>query len=307
MGAQFSDQRTKTLNYPCVRALSANVRVHYSGGYTDYCADSDTDCLGITDRAFALGDYPSVVVRTAQGTVICTASGAISGPCAVYADTLGKVAASGTVLVGWWLEALTAASGDLIEVMLSPAAILGALARSALTQQDSQVYPMPITSWREHDAMAVSIPATATSSYFGLTTGTFGSAASYLKSYECKNTTTTNYMRRLFELPVEYVSGQGISLLINAGMLTYVASVSATLNIAVTRLAAPTVDIGSATGAQSINSATAADKTWVITPTDCVPGDILDIKVTGACTDGQGTNSIFMQLFKTNMLLSVRG
>lgn len=87
-----------------------------------------------------------------------------------------------------------------------------------------------------------------------------------------------------FRVPQNYVAGAPITLRLNAGMKTTVSDISATIDAEVYRAAAPTVDI-CATAATTINSLTAANKDFTITPTNVVPGEMLICVVTIAIVD----------------------
>lgn len=97
-------------------ALAKFIRVTLTAGKLA-AADGSTSEIGVIDEAaFADGDIRSVRLRTAEGTDKFVASEAITAGDPVYAAASGKIAASGTVLVGKALEAATA-NGDIIEVV----------------------------------------------------------------------------------------------------------------------------------------------------------------------------------------------
>src|SRR5205823_5260001 len=72
--------------------------------------------LGVTTVACVSGDFVNVKLRTAPGTVPMVASGAITLGNPVYAASGGKIAASGTILLGTALTTATA-DGDIVEVL----------------------------------------------------------------------------------------------------------------------------------------------------------------------------------------------
>ena len=73
------------------------------------------------------------------------------------------------------------------------------------------------------------------------------------------------------------------------------------------RQAAKTVDINP-TAAISINSATAANKTFVLTPTNVVSGDLLDIRISLGATDaGNAADFITPVIEHVKMLLDIKG
>lgn len=127
-----------------------------------------------------------------------------------------------------------------------------------------------------------------------VTTGTFGSAPTYISSGDLKNAgSTTRYARTFLRLPADYVAGQALTLRAVAGMVTTIASVAATVDFEVWR-----VDLDGtlgaadlcATNALSINNLTAANKDFTITPTTLGPGDLLDVRMAVTVNDsGTGT------------------
>jgi hypothetical protein len=83
-------------------------------------AGSTDVALGTMEyRALAGDEQGTVRLRTAAGTQLMVASGAITAGNPVYAAANGKVAGAGTVFCGTALEAATA-DGDIIEVLPGP-------------------------------------------------------------------------------------------------------------------------------------------------------------------------------------------
>lgn len=116
---------TRERTFTAGEAIAQYLRVKFSGtslvkaGNTDACIG--TNLLDV----FASGDLMTVDLRTAQGTVVMVAAGAITKGNPVYAAASGRVDASGTVLEGTALTTTTAA-GDLLEVLPIGAASSGA-------------------------------------------------------------------------------------------------------------------------------------------------------------------------------------
>lgn len=154
---------------------------------------------------------------------------------------------------------------------------------------------IPFTTCRVWDAIQTVIPGTAASDDLAIINGTFLTSAPSIKSSDSKAATTTQKTRFLFPVPVNYVAGSALTLRLNAGMVTTVSDTSATIDAQVARVAAPTVDV-CATAAQSINSLTAANKDFVITPTNVVAGDILDVVLTVAIVDGATATAVIGQI-----------
>jgi len=97
-------------------ALGQYLRVKASSGKMALAGTSDRE-LGVTEyEVFADLDPIAVRIRTAEGTFKGVASEAITAFAICYAGASGKVASTGTVMVGIALEAATA-DGDVIEIM----------------------------------------------------------------------------------------------------------------------------------------------------------------------------------------------
>lgn len=169
---------------------------------------------------------------------------------------------------------------------------------------------IPLELLRVHDAFQTNLPTTAASDDLGLIIGTFGTDAIVVQTSDAKNTSTTQRARFTYRLPMNYASGQPISVVAWAGMKTTVASSTATVDFEAYKKNDSTGLVGSdlvTTSATSINSLTAADKAFVIDPTGLAAGDELDIRVTIAITDvGTGT-AVIGRIMKLYMLPTVRG
>lgn len=310
MSVGYSTERTKT--FQASAALAAWRRVRLDGdGKLAYASDSSTDCIGSTDAPIlAANDYASVVARTAQGTVILTASAteSIAAGDAVYAAANGKIAKTGTVLVG---EALTGAEvdGDLLEVMLSPAAILGDIARSALTEDALAEYVIPHNHVGVNATLALLGASAGTpSGAFGLTPGTHGSASPIIVGEAANNNSKTNTLRFLFALPPEYVSGGDIKVRAHATITGDVA-VSQTIDVQAFK-SDDEAGVGSdlcATAAQTLTEITFDDYDFTITPTGLAAGDVLDIEITGVANDTGGSANKLIQIGKISVLCDIKG
>ena len=74
----------------------------------------------------------------------------------------------------------------------------------------------------------------------------------------------------------------------------------------VARQAAPTVDI-CATNATTINSLTAANVDFTLTPTSVVPGDVLDVVLTVAYHDAASGTAVVGKINSIELLLDIKG
>jgi hypothetical protein len=113
---------TRTKGFPAGAAFSDCIRVKSVAGVLQLAGSTDVEYGTTTEQNFADAAFDSgfadvaINLRTGQGTEKMRASGAITIDNPVYADANGKVAASGTVLIGTALETVTA-DGDYIEVL----------------------------------------------------------------------------------------------------------------------------------------------------------------------------------------------
>lgn len=178
-------------------------------------------------------------------------------------------------------------------------------ARTYIEQEDDVVYPVPLSDLRVWDAPGSHLPAAAANDDHGLDHSAMN-AAETVKGVDAGGTTETQYSRADVPVPAEYVAGESITVRINASMAV-VADDSATLDLEAYREAAPTVDI-CATAAQSINSATPADKDYTITPSTVVVGDVLKLRLKTAVTDaGDADDDILAQIHSVDVLFDVKG
>lgn len=297
----FIDTNVKT--FLASGALGIFRRVRWDGSFQLVLAGAtDTDGLGVTRAAtFAANDPVGVILETKNGTIPMVASGAITQGVKVFAAASGKIAATGTVEVGMAMEA-AAADNDEIEVMPKG----GITTRAQLSQEALIAYPVVFSRMKVHDAFATDVPAAGAADDLGLVNNTYGTTNPTLETQDHKTATASNFARFQFEVPPEYEAGETITLRVNAGMLTTISDGTATLDAECFRHAAPTVDI-SATAAQSINSLTAADIDFTITPTNVVVGDILDIRLTTAISDTATGTAVIGQINSVDVLMDIKG
>lgn len=135
-----------------------------------------------------------------------------------------------------------------------------------------------LESLKVWDAMQSNIVGAGANDDLGLVTGTLGTDAPSVQSGDGKAATTNRYAAFTVQVPDDYVAGSPLSIVIKAGMKTTISDTSAVVDVQAYRVAAPTVDICE-TAQQSMNSLTAADKTFVLTPTDVVAGETLIVRV----------------------------
>lgn len=112
--SQFVETPTRT--FTAGAAIARHLRVKLSSGKLAAAGSTDHELGTMEQPSFADLDVVAVRLRTAQGTCKMVASEAITAGDPVYAAASGKIAASGTVLIGIALEAATA-NNDVIEVL----------------------------------------------------------------------------------------------------------------------------------------------------------------------------------------------
>ena len=183
------------------------------------------------------------------------------------------------------------------------------ISRGSLITETSQPIPIPLTSLRVWDAFATSL-GSAGNDDLGITAGTWGTGVPYIVSRDLNALgAVTGYARFLVQLPHEYVAGQLVSLNVAAGMITAVASVSATVDFEVYKHGGSNLVSGSdlvTTSATSINSTTFTEYAFVVTPTTLSPGNVLDVRMAIAANSATGS-SHFAAVARIELLATCRG
>lgn len=180
-----------------------------------------------------------------------------------------------------------------------------------LALAELQAFPIPLTSFRVHDAMQTLLPGTPLTDDLGLVGGTFGVATPSLRTEDLKAAGATNNRARvLVQLPWQYEAAQSVSLRFSAGMITTVSDTTATLDCEAFKYQADPDDaIGSdlvSTAATTINSTTFANIDFVLTATALSPGDILDVRITTAVNDGATGTAVIAGITAAWLLCDVR-
>lgn len=190
---------------------------------------------------------------------------------------------------------------------LSPALVKA----NILALAELQPFPIPLTDFRVWDAMQTVLPGTPATDDLGLVGGTFGTATPSIRTEDLKAAGATNKRARvLIQLPWEYVAGQSVTLRFKAGMITTVSDTTATLDVEAYKLQDDPDDaIGAdlvSTAATTINSLTFANIDFVVSPTGLSPGDILDVRITVAVSDGASATAVIAALTSARLLCDVR-
>lgn len=175
--------------------------------------------------------------------------------------------------------------------------------------EENVVNAINLCDVRTHDALATNLPGTAANDDMALITGTPGTNAPTLQGVDFGGATSDEKCAFLFPVPIEYVSGETITIRCHAGMLTTIADTSCTLDCEVWS------DDGDgtvssdlcATAAQDINSLTLADIDFSITATSVSPGDILIVRLSFAGTDSGNAGVMIPTITKISVLMDMRG
>ncbi len=138
----------------------------------------------------------------------------------------------------------------------------------------------------------------------------FATGLPYVTTGDVKAISVTRYARVTVQIPECYVAGETVQLRISGGMLTTVASSSATVDVECYKSSRDTLKTGSdlcATAAQSINSLTFANKDFDITATSLSAGDWLDIRLTIATVDVATVTAVIAALAAIELMVDCKG
>lgn len=303
-------QQMRSLVATAASALSQFRRVRLNSTLNwVYAGASDTDAVGCLSRDALDTVTPITVEPFINSQMVAQtmiAAGAITAPAAVYAAANGMVAATGTVLAGLAVTSTTT-SGDTVVVIPSAAAILGAIARTALTT-DSQPYTVPLTGMKTHATLvALGSAAGTPAGDMGLTPGTHGTNTPILIGEAANANSKSDAARFEFELPAEYVAGGTITIQVTAQIT---GNVQVAQTVAVQAYASDTH--GGVSSALVAGGAQAVTTSWAVysftvTPTSRVAGDVLDCLITAAANDTGGTANKLIQIGDVRVVLQVKG
>lgn len=182
--------------------------------------------------------------------------------------------------------------------------------RTGIRIDRGAIYPLELQDFRVHDAFQTAL-GTAGSDDLGITAGAFGTGVPYITSGDVKALgAVTRYARTRFQLPIEYDSGEAVAVRFSAGMITTIATPSCTVDVEVYKTARNSLVSGSdlvTTSAQSINSLTFANLTFVLTASALLPGDTLDIRIAIIANDTATVTAVIGALSNVELLLDVKG
>lgn len=189
--------------------------------------------------------------------------------------------------------------------------LLPARARGELAQDNEVQIPIPFSQLRVWDAFATVI-GTAGSDDLGISSGgTYGTNAPYITAGDVKAAgATTRRARFLYTLPPEYVSGETVRIVAHGGMITTAADTSCTVDFEAYEINKSGGVTGSdlvTTSATTINSTTFAAKTFEVNAAGLAAGDVLDVRMTIACTDGATATAVIPAIAHLVMAIDIKG
>lgn len=207
-------------------------------------------------------------------------------------------------------EPITTTSYIVCQQLYLPTTIYGNLPRTNITQEDLAEYPLSLADFVVHNAPSSKLPAAGANDDLGCVRAAFGTNSITLKSKDLKGLTAdANYGATVFHMPVEYVDGETVQIVVSGKMDTTVAGTSAVVDVEAYKVdgdGAVGADL-CLTAAQSINSLTKADKTFVLNATGLAAGDILEIRVGITATDAVNSTSVYGVITKAVVQCDIKG
>jgi hypothetical protein len=164
--------------------------------------------------------------------------------------------------------------------------------------QGTFVVDIPVSRWRIWDSLDAQLGATPTSADdLAHIVGTFLTDSPYITTTAQTPgdaTPVASYCRYLVQVPENYQDGDALTLRVTWARPD-AAATSMALDAEVVRTSAPTVDVNS-TAAVNINAAASGTANFVLTPTNIVAGETLNVRLNitavsnGASYEGRITN-----------------
>jgi len=207
---------------------------------------------------------------------------------------------------------LTADTMTLPDASVSNASIKSdaAIARTKLAQETLARFPVKLTDFRVWDAFQTPLPGTSATDDLGLYGGTFATNSPQIKTYDVKAAgAQTLRARALITLPAEYEDAETVNIRIHGGMETTVADGSCTVDVEAYEVDSEggiSADLCD-TGAQNMNFLVKDDYDFVITATDLVAGDVLDVRISIAVSDGATATAVIAAIGAVELLCDIRG
>lgn len=195
-------------------------------------------------------------------------------------------------------------------ITCSSSAITAQGRSTILVQDDNKRFPIRLTDFRIWDAVQTPLTGTAGTDDLALVGGTWGTNPMRIQAGDLKAAgATTRYARAEVVVPECYVAAQTLTINLYGYMTTTVADNSCTVDIEAYRRdksGGISADLCT-TLAQSINSLTAAEKTFVITETTFGPGDVLEIRIAIACNDAATATAVTPTLSAVDLVCDIKG
>jgi hypothetical protein len=150
--------------------------------------------------------------------------------------------------------------------------------------QGAKLVAIPLELFRVHDNYTANLPSVAADDDdLELLSPTIGTTAPAITA-TVSNASVTKEAIVAAVVPDNYQAGSPMSIVI-PWTRADAADTSATLDLTAWRAAAPTVDINT-TAAVNINAAASGTATFVLTPTNIVPGETILLNLLVAVVDG---------------------
>lgn len=188
---------------------------------------------------------------------------------------------------------------------------ISAQTRATILKQEAAVpFPVVLSDLRVWDAFQTNLPGTAATDDLALVGGTFGTSPPVVSAGDLKAAgATTRYARFQVTLPECYDAGETVTIALHSGMVTTVADTSCTIDVQCYKLD-KAASIGSdlcSTAAISMNSLVFASRSFTITPTTLVAGDILDVRIAISCTDAATATAVIPTIAAIDLLCDIKG
>ena len=188
---------------------------------------------------------------------------------------------------------------------------VSAQTRASILKQDAlAIFPVLLTGLRVWDAFQTNLSGTAATDDLALIGGTFGTSPPVISAGDLKAAgATSRYARLQIVLPECYDAGETITLALYAGMVTTIADTSCTIDVQCYKLdkAAGSGSDLCATAAMTMNSLVLAAKSFTITPSGLVAGDVFDVRIAIACTDAATGTAVTPTIAAIDLLCDIRG
>ena len=181
--------------------------------------------------------------------------------------------------------------------------------RSKLAQDQLAKFVISPTLFRVWNTMETFL-GSAGNDDLGITSTTFGTNSPAITAGDIMGATVTRYARALVMMPLEYDAAETVAIRIHAGMLTTIADTSCTVDVEIYESDKDGTNDNTdliATAAQSFNFLGFADYDFTVTPDDLVAGSILDMRITVAGQDDNGTTAVTPTLGEVALLCDIKG